>query len=82
MPTITVTLRMSLRRFQAYYEGVAENVVARAADGRVVQFPARVLRPFVMQSGIQGTFELTVTARYQFVSIRRLTDERESGGSS
>jgi hypothetical protein len=82
MPTITVTLRMSLRRFQAYYEGTAKSVVVRADDGRVVQFPARVLRPFVTHSGIQGTFELTVTARHQFVSIRRLPCERESGASS
>jgi hypothetical protein len=75
MQTVTVRLKISPERFQAYYQGVVEYVVARSIDGRVVQFPARVLRPFISYQGIQGTFEITFDASMKFHSICRATDE-------
>jgi hypothetical protein len=75
MQTVTVRLRISPERFQAYYQGVVENVVAQSTDGRTIQFPARVLRPFLSYQGIQGTFEITFDATMKFQSIRRANDE-------
>lgn len=71
MQTVTVRLKISPERFQAYYQGAVENVVAQAIDGRTIQFPARVLRPFVSYEGIQGTFDITFDANLKFQSIRR-----------
>ena len=73
MQTITVELNISPERFQTYYQGIVENVVATASDGRTVQFPARVLRPFLSYQGIQGTFEITIDAHLKFQSIRRMS---------
>ncbi|MDH3505284.1 MAG: DUF2835 domain-containing protein [Nitrospirota bacterium] len=75
MQTVTVRLKISPERFQAYYQGVVEYVVAQSIDGRTIQFPARVLRPFVSHLGIQGTFEITFDADLKFQSIRRAKDD-------
>ncbi len=71
MQRITVQLNISPERFQAYYQGVVEYVVATASDGRTVKFPARVLRSFLSYQGVQGTFEITCDASMKFQSIRR-----------
>ena len=74
MQTVTVSLRISSRRFQAYYEGSVDSVVARSDDGRIVQFPARVLRPFVSRRGIEGVFEITFSSRQKFHSIKKIKE--------
>jgi hypothetical protein len=75
MQTVTVRLKISPERFQAYYQGVVEYVVAQSIDGRTIQFPARVLRPFVSHQGVQGTFEITFDATLKFQSICRAKDD-------
>ena len=71
MPKIRVSLNISPHRFLAYYEGVVEDVVARASDGRKIRFPARVLRQFMTQSGVVGSFFITYDSNKKFVSIER-----------
>ena len=71
MQTVTVRLNISPERFQAYYQGVVEYVVATASDGRTVKFPARVLRTFLNYQGVQGIFEITFDANLKFQAIRR-----------
>ena len=73
MQRVKVRLNISPERFQGYYQGVIEHVVATAADGRLVKFPARVLRPFLSYQGVQGTFEITCDANMKFQSIRQIT---------
>jgi len=72
MQRVTVRLNISPERFQAYYQGVVEYVVATASDGRTIKFPARVLRPFITYQGVQGTFEITCDANLKFQDIRRV----------
>ncbi|MCA9461873.1 MAG: DUF2835 domain-containing protein [Nitrospirales bacterium] len=76
MQTVRVSLRISARRFQAYYEGVVDSVVAKAEDGRTVQFPARVLRPFLSHRGIEGVFDITFSASQKFQAITRVNEGR------
>jgi len=76
MQTVTVKLKISADRFRAYYQGVVESVVAQSTDGRLVQFPARVLRPFLSYQGIDGTFEIIFDAMMKFQAIRRVDSER------
>lgn len=71
MQKVTVRLNISPERFQAYYQGVVEHVVATTIDGRTVKFPARVLRPFLSYQGIQGTFDIAFDANMKFQSICR-----------
>jgi hypothetical protein len=69
---VVVPLRLSTDEYLRYYRGSARNVFARDLEGRVVQFPAGLLRRFVTESGIDGTFEITITASGKLVDVRRL----------
>lgn len=73
MPAVTVRLAIPADELLRYYAGAAHVVSARAFDGRVVQFPARVLRPFVTEDGVFGTFQLTFGSDRRFREIRRVT---------
>ena len=48
------------------------NVVAYALDGRRIQFPARILQPFVQHQGVSGYFRITFNQQGKFQSIARL----------
>ncbi len=77
MPKIRVALNLPPHRFLAYYEGLVDDVVAKGSDGRRIRFPARVLRPFMTQKGVVGSFFITYDRDRKFVSI-----ERDREGSS
>ena len=69
MGEIRVSLNIPVHRYLSYYEGTAEDVVTTSLDGRKVRFPARVLRPYLTQYGITGTFLITFDDHHRFVSI-------------
>ena len=71
---IHVVLRISPHQLLYYYEGDVDTVVARATDGRVIRFPANILRSVVQSDGVQGTFELVFDENHKFVSIARISD--------
>lgn len=72
MPEVRVSLTISSHKYLAYYKGVADTVVTRAADGRKVKFPARVLRPFLTHDGIDGEFVIKFNTHHKFIGIRKL----------
>lgn len=57
-----------------YYRGAVTSVVARATDGRLIQFPASVLQRFVTDKGVHGQFELSFDPHHRFVAIERLAE--------
>jgi hypothetical protein len=59
MHRFVFNLHFSAQEYLQYYRGSVQQVVARCTDGRTVQFPARLLTPFVTSAGIQGLFVLT-----------------------
>ena len=72
MPEVRVSLYISSEKYIAYYQGVADTVVTRAADGRKVKFPARVLRQFLTHDGIEGEFAIKFNERRKFIGIKKL----------
>lgn len=69
---LRVMLHIPADVIHSYYNGAAREVVATARDGRVVRFPANILRPFVMHDGVHGEFEIEFDANHRFVAIRRV----------
>lgn len=57
-----------------YYQGMARQVVVKAFDGRTLQFPANVLRPFVTHSGVSGLFVICVDQHNKLVGIEKIGD--------
>lgn len=72
---IVLPIRLSADEYLKYYRGSARNVYARDLQGRVVQFPANLLQRFVTKDGIDGVFEITITAAGKLVDIRRVAPE-------
>jgi len=52
-------LNLSTEQYLDYYRGLARQVIARGSDGLTVSFPASLLKPFVLPTGIHGDFVLT-----------------------
>jgi hypothetical protein len=67
-----VDLALPPEECMRYYSGEASVVVARARDGRMVQFPARLLRRFMASDGVQGAFELKCDAGSRLVAMERI----------
>ena len=71
---IHVVLKIPAHKLLYYYEGEVDTVVAEATDGRIIRFPANILRSVVQSDGVQGTFELVFDEHHKFVSITRVSD--------
>jgi hypothetical protein len=50
-----------------------DTVVAEATDGRIIRFPANILRSVVQSNGVYGTFELVFDENHKFVSLSRIS---------
>lgn len=72
MPALVVNLMIAPEEYQRMYAGTVKSVSARSVDGRRVQFPANILRPFVTRDGIRGRFMIRFTEDNRFESIERL----------
>lgn len=71
---LRVVLKIPAYQLLHYYEGEVDTVAARTTDGRIIHFPANILRSVVQSDGVYGTFELVFDERNKFVSISRMND--------
>ena len=70
--TVLVDIRISEDDYLMHYQGSVSQVSAIAHDGRRIQFPSKILQPFVLHNGIQGTFAIHFDEQHKFVSIERV----------
>ena len=73
--TFTVNLRISSEDFVAYYKGAAKRVSAKDQSGKVIEFPAFVLRPYLTSQGIEGQFQIKCDEQNRFIAIERIPIE-------
>jgi hypothetical protein len=69
--TIVVDLSIDAQQLKQLYRGVTRAVLARARDGRWVQFPALGLRAHVGVNGVHGAFALRLRAG-RLMALERL----------
>lgn len=69
---VVLPIRLSVDEYLKYYRGSARNVYARDLQGRTVQFPANLLQRFVTANGVDGLFEITITAAGKLVDIQQV----------
>jgi hypothetical protein len=72
MKEIIVSLHISAEDYLTVYQGQVKDVVATAQDGRVVRFPAAILKGMVGHEGISGTFKIKFDANNKFDVIVRI----------
>ncbi|MBL8498161.1 DUF2835 family protein [Nitrosomonas sp. JL21] len=71
---VRIVLNIPTYQLLHYYRGEIDTVAATTTDGRVIHFPANILRSVVHSDGVYGTFELIFDENHQFVSINRIVD--------
>jgi hypothetical protein len=76
---VQVKLNIPTHQLLLYYESAVDTVAAKTTDGRIVHFPANVLRSVVQSHGVYGTFELVFDENSKFVSIRRVDKDSQPG---
>ena len=72
MKEIIVSLHISREDYLSFYQGQVQTVVATATDGRVVRFPAGILKHVVGHDGIHGTFRICFDVNNKFDGITSL----------
>ncbi|NMH64195.1 DUF2835 domain-containing protein [Shewanella salipaludis] len=63
------TLNLSYQDFLPYYQGLADKVVVRDTQGRVLKISGRHFRPFLTEQGVQGQFVLVLDPRGNLLSL-------------
>ena len=63
---------LECENYYRHYRGIGQTMVVRCSDGTSVQFPARLMRPFISINGVRGTFMLTCDDEGKNAVIRRL----------
>ena len=66
---VKFSLNLSYDKFLYVYKGQAKNVVTKTMDGRTIQFPAEILKPYLTRNGVQGTFLLQFDENNKFKSL-------------
>lgn len=73
---VIINLDIPASEYLRYYKGDASFVQTRARDGRSVRFPASLLRAFVDDSGVHGSFVLRYDGNHRLVSLSRTNEGR------
>ena len=67
------SLSISSEQFLAYYRGHSSTVLATSADGKMIQFPAIVLRPYLDAQGVHGCFEIQFNQVNKLVRLEKIS---------
>jgi hypothetical protein len=68
---VRFSLSISSVQFLSFYRGRAREIQVRRVEGRVVRFPANILRPFMTDAGVRGEFVLEFDECSKFIRIRK-----------
>lgn len=69
---IRFNLNIGYDRYLGVYQGISKTVRVKAEDGRIVEFPAVKIRPFLTREGIHGHFEMKLSSEHKFIDITKL----------
>ena len=70
--SIQFSIKLSYEKYSAFYKGHAESVLVRANDGRKIQFPAEILKPYLTPDGINGVFIIHFDNRNKYRSLQKI----------
>jgi hypothetical protein len=65
-------LNLSYEQYLTFYQGITKTIMVKADDGRNISFPASNIQRYLTKAGIQGYFEMQLTAQHKFIAIKRL----------
>lgn len=71
MSCVQVDIALSAHELELAYQGVSQ-VSCIARDGRRIQFPVKILWPFITHEGVYGSFEIEFDRQRKFKNIRKI----------
>jgi len=71
MNKIVIDIRISSDEYLKQYQQPNCMVSTVSRDGRSIQFPANILKPFLLHSGINGSFCIFFDSKGKFQSVSR-----------
>ncbi|MCV6610031.1 MAG: DUF2835 domain-containing protein [Amphritea sp.] len=72
MPQVIVDLNISSEQYLAHYQGAVKDVLAYSRDGRRIRFPSSLLQPYLLHTGVRGSFLITFSNSGKFETIEKL----------
>jgi len=72
MNQVVVDINISAEQYLAHYQRAVKEIIALSRDGRRVRFPSSLLQPYLLHTGIQGSFRICFDAQGKFQRIERL----------
>lgn len=72
MGKIVLDVDLSAYKYKEMYKGTKKFLLARSRDGRNVQMPLDLFRPFLTHQGIFGSFEVEFDENRKLVDIKKL----------
>ena len=73
MREFELNLVISAEKMLSYYQGSAQQVLAKDIQGVSLAFPAQALRPFVTKDGIHGRFRLRVDDNNKLIELQKIS---------
>lgn len=70
---VRFSIHLSYEQYLKVYQGSAKNISVAADDGRRIAFPARNIQSFLTKEGINGYFQMELTAENKFVCLKKIS---------
>jgi hypothetical protein len=70
--TLYFSINISRAESMRYYRGEVRSVSVVAHNGQRIQFPVENIRPFITQSGVQGSFAISFDNNHKLIGITRI----------
>jgi hypothetical protein len=70
--SLTVDIHIPADDYLQHYQGSVHSVSCISREGKRVQFPSRILQPYVGHDGIHGAFIIYFDRFHKFERIERL----------
>ncbi|WP_305907660.1 DUF2835 domain-containing protein [Methylomarinum sp. Ch1-1] len=65
-------LHIGYDQYLSVYQGLSKTVRVKADDGRLIDFPAGNIQPFLTKDGIHGYFEMELSRQHKFIGIKKI----------
>jgi hypothetical protein len=74
MNEVRFRISISAEEFLLYYKGSAEAVRVTLYNGRVIQFPAGALVPYLDAKGVHGSFRVLYDNNNKLIRVERIAN--------
>ncbi len=65
-------LNISYDQYLSVYQGKGTVIRTRSEDGRIIEFPAIKVQPFLDHQGVRGVFEMELSDQNKFIGIKKI----------